>query len=122
MKFDHVTLLTDQFSALLNFYRVLPGVRVKAPSTAGYAEIVVGEGVFGVFDAARLQAVAGVPGPGPRGGSVTVQVSVNDIDTVATALTEKGVDIGRGVQEMPWGCKSLYITDPDRNLVEFYEW
>jgi predicted enzyme related to lactoylglutathione lyase len=122
VKLDHVTLLTDDLPALLRFYGRLPGITVKRPSGAGYAEVVAEDSVYGVFDRTALAKELDVTIAGPGSGTVILQFAVDDVDESVRQIEAAGQAVTVAPRDMPWGSRSAYLTDPDGNLVELYRW
>lgn len=54
-------------------------------------------------------ATVGMPGAGVQ---VQFTISVDDVDAVALALTERGVTLLRGPEDRPWGIRTATFQDP----------
>ncbi len=52
-------------------------------------------------------------------GYTHVALSVRDVDETKTALEAAGVRITEGPVTFPGGARSIFVRDPDRNVVEF---
>lgn len=121
MKLDHVTVLTDRLPELTSFYGALPGFRTPPASGDGYAEAINDGVTIGLFDRMSWEERIGVPAAGGT-GRVLLQFTVDDVDMVFAAAVGAG---GRPVaepQDLPWGCRSAFVADPDGNLIELYRW
>jgi catechol 2,3-dioxygenase-like lactoylglutathione lyase family enzyme len=48
-------------------------------------------------------------------------ISVDDVDAEAQRLHELGVErVAPPADHEPWGMRTVYVRDPEGNLVEFY--
>lgn len=54
-------------------------------------------------------------------GFTHVALSVADVDAVAATLKELGIAITGGPMDYPGGNRGVFVRDPDRNVVEFYQ-
>ena len=53
-------------------------------------------------------------------GGVVVSVATADADALSETLRQRGVDVGEGPQDMPWGVRSLVIRDPSGVILDFF--
>lgn len=53
-------------------------------------------------------------------GYTHVALEVGDVDSMKNALESKGIEITEGPVSFPTG-RSIFIRDPDRNVLEFHE-
>src|SRR3954462_15345209 len=55
--------------------------------------------------------------PAPGNQDWAVYLYVDDVDALAAELTARGVAIIRGPVEQPYGCREIYIRDPDGHII-----
>ena len=61
--------------------------------------------------------------PTPEGAlslMLAFRVAPNEVDACATLLSTKGVPILSPPIDQPWGHRTLYVRDPDGNVIEIY--
>lgn len=56
-----------------------------------------------------------------RAGFTHVALAVPDLDAVYAHLQDVGIEITGGPMQYPGGARGLFVRDPDRNVVEFYQ-
>ncbi|MEV3912536.1 VOC family protein [Streptomyces canus] len=54
-------------------------------------------------------------------GSFTVEFRVTDVDARHERLAAQGVEILKPPTTQPWGRRSLWLRDPDGNIVNLYQ-
>jgi catechol 2,3-dioxygenase-like lactoylglutathione lyase family enzyme len=62
--------------------------------------------------------------PAPPVGALSLQlafrVAPSEVATCANTLKERGVDIISGPTDRPFGHRTLFLRDPDGNVLEIY--
>jgi uncharacterized glyoxalase superfamily protein PhnB len=119
MKFASVRLVTEQFEALLAFYKNLSGIE-PVRLADGFAEVRF-EGIVLAISAqqlvARFNAGAAIAA---ANRSAILEFQVTDVVSVRDRLVQENVEIVMPPTRMPWGNLSLLVRDPDGNLVNVY--
>ena len=119
MKFASIRLVTEQFEALLAFYKNLSGIE-PVRLADGFAEVRF-EGVVLAISAwqlvARFNAGAAIAA---ANRSAILEFQVADVESVRDRLIQENVEIVMPPTRMPWGNLSLLARDPDGNLVNIY--
>lgn len=59
--------------------------------------------------------------PEKHPGYTHAALNVDDLDAVMKLLDAEGFEITGGPNAYPGGARGLFIRDPDRNVIEFYE-
>jgi predicted enzyme related to lactoylglutathione lyase len=123
---SHFRLLVADFPATFRFYREVVGLPTTYPADAAgpYAEFALGgDKYLGLFDRSLMLEAVGQPADLPRSGDVQAMlcISVDGVDAEAGRLQELGVElVVPPADHEPWGMRTVYVRDPEGNLVEFY--
>jgi predicted enzyme related to lactoylglutathione lyase len=126
MILSHFRLLADDFQETFRFYREVVGLPTQySPDAAGpYAEFDLGgDKYLGLFDRALMVEAVGRPAEPVRSPNdhTLLCISVDDVDEEARRLEGLGVELAAPpVDHEPWGMRTVYVRDPEGNLVEFY--
>ena len=121
---DHVVLRVADVARAQRFYRDVLGCKVERTlEELGLYQLRAGAHLIDLVDVAAPLGRAGGPGPGAEGRNVdhfALQVSPFDVAAIRAHLEAHGVEVGEVAQR--YGAEgsgpSLYIRDPDGNVVE----
>jgi catechol 2,3-dioxygenase-like lactoylglutathione lyase family enzyme len=115
----HVCVITDDVERLREFYTTL--LRAE-PSRVhdDYVEFATSGGALSLYSRTKLDPYA--PGATqPRSNrSVMVEFEVDDVDAEFERLRSLAIDWVKQPSTQPWGNRSIYLRDPDGNLVNLY--
>ena len=128
MRFSNVRLLVKDFAKCFKFYTEQLGLEPAwGDENSGYASFKVADGMEGfalfvsdwmapsVGNADKQQPVA-------MREKLMVSFSVDNVDETFAALKAKGVMFISEPTDMPdWGMRTLYLRDPEENLIEAKE-
>ena len=123
---SHSRLFVGSFEQTFRFYREVVGLPTTYPSDAAgpYAEFELGgEKYLGLFDRSLMLEAVGRPADSQRSPDdhAMLCVSVEDVDEEARRLEGLGVELAAPpTDHEPWGMRTVYVRDPEGNLVEFY--
>jgi predicted enzyme related to lactoylglutathione lyase len=123
---SHFRLLVGDFERTFRFYREVVGLPTTYPPDAGgpYAEFELGgDKYLGLFDRALMLEAVGRPSDAERTSDdhSLLCISVEDVDDEARRLQALGIELeGPPADHEPWGMRTVYVRDPEGNLVEFY--
>jgi lactoylglutathione lyase len=82
---------------------------------AGYVGLRRDEADLGIVDESSPQRMIGKSmGDGPR---FDLFVYVDDVDASIESLRHEGVPVLREAEDMPWGERIAFVSDPDGNPV-----
>lgn len=118
MRFNGICIVTDNVPGLCAFYR---RILQLPPEDANIFEIIPTEGaVLSIYSSKRTENAA--PGclEGSGNGRYTIEFEVDDVDREYQRLTDMNVEIVKPPTTQPWGRRSVWFRDPDRNIVNFY--
>jgi uncharacterized glyoxalase superfamily protein PhnB len=119
MKFASVRLVTEQFEAVLAFYKNLSEIE-PARLADGFAEVRFDGFVLAVSSqqlVARFNAGAAIAA---SNRSAILEFEVADVDAVHHRLLDERAEVVLPPTRMPWGNLSLLVRDPDGNLVNIF--
>ncbi|WP_369264125.1 VOC family protein [Streptomyces sp. R35] len=117
--FTGTCLISGDVPALAAFYATLLSAQVEGDDSFA---IISGPGaVLSVFSTAGMEAMA--PGSMAHAGSgnFTIEFEVDDVDARYDRLRVGGVRILKPPTTQPWGRRSMWLRDPDGNIVNFYQ-
>jgi len=112
-------LITADVRRLVEFYE--PILNRKANwSGKDYAEFPTRAGVLAIFSAAAQEKyIPGSAEPAANRG-VILEFKVADVDAEYRRLQPLVRTWVKPPTTQPWGTRSIYLRDPDGNLVDFY--
>lgn len=122
---DHIVLRTQNLEAMLQFYSQVLGCHVerRLPAHVGLTQLRAGQSLIDLVDVDSELGRAG--GPPPSGTEKNVDHFCLQIEPIGEEdlrewLESNGVEVGDF--EVRYGAEafgsSVYIRDPDRNIVE----
>jgi catechol 2,3-dioxygenase-like lactoylglutathione lyase family enzyme len=123
---SHFRLLVRDFQATFRFYRDIVGLPTAHPADASgpYAEFELGgDKYLGLFDRAMMLEALGRPDDLERSidDHAVLCISVEDVDSEALRLQVLGIRLeAPPFDHDAWEMWTVYVRDPDGNLVEFY--
>ena len=112
-------LISADVRRLVEFYE--PVLNRKANwSGQDYAEFPTSAGVLAIFSAAAQEKY--IPGSAKpaTNRSVILEFKVADVDAEYRRLQPLVKTWVKRPTTQPWGTRSIYLRDPDENLVDFY--
>jgi catechol 2,3-dioxygenase-like lactoylglutathione lyase family enzyme len=121
VKLTHICLITPQFAKMQEFYRRLLHQEPKQ-FQLDYVEFQIPGAIVSLYEEASFAQIApaGVPKPGT--GGMMLELQVPDVDHEYERLHSLGLKINfiLSPTTFPWGNRSIYLKDPDGNLVNIY--
>ena len=118
MKFDGICLITHDVPALMDFYARVLGV--KAEGDEQHAEVGTEGAHLAIFSIDGMEKMAPLSMRGAGYGSVTLGFEVKDVDAEYERIKTLGVEFVLLPKTHPWGARSFWFRDPDRNIVDFF--
>ena len=123
-KLDHVVLRVRDLDASLKFYRDALGCTVeKHQEAVGLMQVRAGESLIDLVPLDGKLGRMGGAGPGAEGRNLdhfAIQIAPYDEAAIRAHLAAQGVEIGEAGRR--YGAEgdgpSLYLRDPDGNVVE----
>ena len=122
---DHIVLRTEQLDEMIHFYSQVLGCKVERtlPAHVGLTQLRAGKSLIDLVDVDSELGRAG--GPPPSGTEKNVdhfclQIEAITEEDLRTWLESNGVEVGDF--QVRYGAEafgsSVYIRDPDNNIVE----
>ncbi len=111
----YVILYVSDLDTSIAFYRDVLGLPYKFQD-AGYAEFATHGTRLGLYERRRAEWLTGqtvTPGP-----AAEVVFMVDDVDTHAKLLAQRGAAVISAPTDRPWGHRTVHLADPDGFVVE----
>lgn len=113
-----ICLITNQVPSLSAFYQKVLGV--SAEGNEVHVELKTDGVSMAIFSAEGMEEMAPGSMQGAGVGCFTINFKVDDVDAEFEKIRMIGVEIIKAPQTHPWGARSFWFRDPDRNIVNFY--
>ena len=116
---DYVVLICADIDRVRRFYEDALGFPLHRELGPGWIELRVGASIL----ALRLRDRP-YDGPAPAAGTACVQLAFRvapaEVDAWHAELAAKDVAILDPPADQPWGHRTLFVADPEQNVVEIY--
>jgi catechol 2,3-dioxygenase-like lactoylglutathione lyase family enzyme len=115
----YTCLITNDVKQLTDFYQRVLQVKPRA-SGESYVEFPTDAGTLAIFGAEAQEKY--IPGSAQAGQnrSAILEFNVANVDLEYTRLQGIVKVWVKPPTTQPWGTRSIYFRDPDRNLVDFF--
>ena len=118
-QFTGTCLITDDVPALAAFYAAVLEAEVEGGDP--FARVKVPGAVLSLFSTQGMESmVPGVMTAAATGG-FTLEFQVADVEARHERLLARGVEILKPPTTQPWGRRSVWLRDPDGNIVNLYQ-
>lgn len=114
MKFAGVCLIAENMQVLYPFYRALLN---EIGLWEGEEHVDFPGAGIAIFSARGMEAMAPGSTAGAGSGKAVVSFDAEDVDALAQALLPLGAEIVKPPQDHPWGLRSVWLKDPEGNIV-----
>ncbi|MES4906170.1 MULTISPECIES: VOC family protein [unclassified Streptomyces] len=117
--FTGTALITDNVPALAAFYAAVLDADVEGSDP--FARVAVPGAVLSFFSTQGMESI--VPGSmaAAASGGFTLEFQVTDVDARHERLLARGIEILKPPTTQPWGRRSVWLRDPDGNIVNLYQ-
>ncbi|KAB8139805.1 VOC family protein [Chloroflexia bacterium SDU3-3] len=115
--FSGICIITDNVPRLRDFYCAV--LQTDVPTDELFVSIPLGATALSLF---RRDGIGQIwPGLSFGGGSggYTIEFEVADVDAEHARLSALGADILKPPTTQPWGRRSVWLRDPDGNIINF---
>ena len=117
MIFSGICLITNNVPAMAKFYEEILGVEVEGDDV--HVELKTEGATMAIFSAEGMENMAPHSTQGAGNGSFTIGFNVQDVDAEYERLKSLDVEFVMLPTTHPWGWRSFFFRDPDRNIVSF---
>lgn len=115
---QYVIILCDDLDGMKVFYRDIMGFPIEKKNETAYT---VSAGTLTLALRKRTRDYDGhSAGPESPGVQLAFLVSVEEVDMYHSQLVENGVSILDSPKDQSWGHRTIYFSDPEGNILEFY--
>lgn len=115
MKFSSVCIITRDVSKLRDFYTMVLGVEAEGDDR--FTILLAERPALTLFSEQGMEQMAPGCMAGAGCGRVVLEVEVADVDQEYERLKALNVSIVKPPTTQPWGIRSVWIQDPDGNIV-----
>jgi len=117
--FTGTSVITDDVPTLAAFYAAVLDADVEG--AAPFARVTVPGAVLSFFATQEMESM--VPGvmSDAVSGRFTLEFRVADVDARHERLPAQGIEIIKPPTTQPWGRRSVWLRDPDGNIVNLYQ-
>jgi len=117
-KLTGICIITHDVPRLRDFYRVL--LQVEPQGDDVFAIFALPEMQLSLCSALVMEQMAPGALAGAGHGHYTLEIEVDDVDGEHRRLSALGTPIVKPPTTQPWGLCSVWLRDPDGNLVNCY--
>ncbi len=121
VQITHVCIITPQFAKMKEFYARLLQIEPKK-FTEDYVEFQIPGAIISLYEEASWAQTVPEAVPQPGTGGMMLELQVANADREFERLHSLGLkmDIILPPTTFPWGNRSIYLRDPDGNLLNVY--
>ena len=115
---DYTVLLCDDLGEVQRFYRDVVGLETHEEVPGMWVAFRIGSSLLALRRRGRPYDGSSVV------GSASVQLAFRvppaEVETAATQLVDRGVELLEPVTDQPFGHRTLFFADPEHNVIEIY--
>ena len=119
-----VALTTNEYEALVDFYRVGLGLEPDQvwPEDQGRAFVLdMGRATLEIFDEKQAQTVDQIEVGRRISGKIRFALQVPDLDAAVERLISHGAALVSPPVDTPWGDRTVRFQDPDGMQITLYQ-
>ncbi|MFE9438273.1 VOC family protein [Streptomyces sp. NPDC006602] len=117
--FTGTCLITDHVPALAAFYAAVLDAEVQGGDP--FARVAVPGAVLSFFSTQGMESMLPGSTAAASSGGFTLEFQVTDVDARHEGLLAQRVHILKPPTTQPWGRRSVWLRDPDGNIVNLYQ-
>ena len=125
LNFKGTRLLVCDFQGCVDFYQKTLGFELIYQDKDGEeADLKMGTTILNLIKRASMSNIIGMEDldDGNLTDNVALIFTTSDLDATTKQLEEHGVKfISKPVYRPQWGIKTIYLRDPDKNLIGIYQ-
>jgi catechol 2,3-dioxygenase-like lactoylglutathione lyase family enzyme len=119
VRFTGTCLISVDVASLAAFYAGVLGAGVRGDDT--FATVATPGANLSVYSAAGMEQMAPGSMTGAGSGNFTLEFEVGDVDACHERVLAHGLPILKPPTTQPWGRRSVWLRDPDGNVVNLYQ-
>jgi catechol 2,3-dioxygenase-like lactoylglutathione lyase family enzyme len=118
VRVNGICIVTDDVARLRSFYA--DALRAEAEGDDTFTAFRTAGGALSLFSSDGMEQMA--PGSMAQAGvgRYTLEIEVDDVDAEFDRLSTLGCVIVKPPTTQPWGRRSVWVRDPDGNILNFY--
>ncbi|WP_298937661.1 VOC family protein [uncultured Ruegeria sp.] len=116
---DYVILLCDDIERMKLFYRDVLGFEIEDEATGTWVGFRVGTLYLGLRPRGRSYDGERIPDKS-AGVQISFRVPPADVDVAYEELSAMGVKVIEGPTNQDWTHRTLFLHDPEFNIIEIY--
>jgi catechol 2,3-dioxygenase-like lactoylglutathione lyase family enzyme len=118
MKFSGICLVTKDVPGLADFYAKVLDVETEGDDV--HVELKTEGAGMTIFTVDGMEDLAPGSMRDAGTGNLTIGFEVADVDAEYDRVKAFGVEFVKHPVTHPWGTRSFWFRDPDRNIVNFF--
>ena len=119
MKLTLVTIVTANLESMRTFYQTVLQIEPHI-SRGNYVEFTLETGTLALWRQSECAAFGLEALRGAANDRVLMELAVADVDQEYARLRGLQVDVVQELRTQPWGQRTLYVRDPDGNVLTLY--
>jgi uncharacterized glyoxalase superfamily protein PhnB len=118
VRVNGICIVTDDVGRLRSFYA--DALRAEAEGDDTFTAFRTAGAALSLFSSDGMEQMA--PGSMAQAGvgRYTLEIEVDDVDAEFDRLSTLGCVIVKPPTTQPWGRRSVWVRDPDGNILNFY--
>ena len=125
LSFKGTRLLVCDFKACVEFYQHTLGFELIYQDKGGEeADLRMGDTILNLIKRSSMSNIVGTENLANDNltDNVALIFTTSDLDETTSKLEKEGIEfISKPVYRPQWGIKTIYLRDPDKNLIGIYQ-
>lgn len=118
VRVNGICIVTDDVARMRSFYGA--ALRAEAEGDDTFTAFRTEGAALSLFSTAGMERMAPGSTAGSGVGRYTIEIEVEDVDDELDRLADLGCPVVKPPTTQPWGRRSVWVRDPDGNIVNFY--
>jgi catechol 2,3-dioxygenase-like lactoylglutathione lyase family enzyme len=118
MRVNGICIVTDDVARLRAFYA--DALRAEADGDDTFTAFRIDGAALSLFSAEGMERMAPGSTDGAGVGRNTLEIEVDDVDIEFERLQRLDCTVVKPPTTQAWGRRSVWVRDPDGNIVNFY--
>lgn len=118
-RFTGICLVSEDVLGLADFYARLLGA--SAEGDAVFTSLSAAGAELSIFAASGMERMAPGSMRGAGRGAFTIEIQVDDVDGTFERVSPVGAEVVKPLTTQPWGRRSVWLRDPDGNIINLYQ-